>query len=314
MFERNADANRNRLFELAMSMASLRRWLLPSIEAELVVYVNEQSDLPLRKLLRVLGLKGRTVRMDLRKSDIEFAQSLRTFAPVDRICIRRALADVDELDGSRSRLLLGNDVHFWGDPTELTSFLDEGAGVLYAIDDVTFGEPYRLRYAVDHLPGFLGDFYVLSAGVTMPAEALRSAAAAVDSWPTDRWDHIHPVFEPPIHAGDQMALAVVLSDYESAALPTDRYCHRDPGPRAIVGHVKPAAQWSSPRLLLPLLPFFVMMRIAREPCSTLRNGQLRDGVDAAVAKPLCAPGRWLKGRVMNRSGGTTGRQRTRRGL
>jgi hypothetical protein len=220
-----------RMSELVCSLTSLKLYVAPFIKLQVVIYTLTEFMPRISQILSSFGFAEHSVLDMTHAEDERFAETVRHCSAVDRICIRRMLADFSLLPSDQFRLLLGTDIIFLRPPEELISFVKnpDREKVLYMVDNLTFGENlYRLTYHSGNiLAGLLGDFYCLAPGVSIAREAIQSCLHTIDSWPpAARW-RPHPNGMPLdyAHACEQQAAAILLADFPATQLPTSSYRH-----------------------------------------------------------------------------------------
>jgi hypothetical protein len=245
------------LRELALSAAGVRAFVAPHVPIQPVVYTLPEHQDVHQRLFAALGLGARVVVLEDPQA-AAFADSIEHCLPVDRICIRRMLADFTLLPTDHHRLLVGTDCFFLAPPEEVLSHARTdapAAKVLYAVDNLTWdGERYRLRFWDGPiLPGLLGDFYCLAPGVSLSTDAIVGALRLIDSWPTDvtRWSHPTGNVQP--RACEQQAAAMLLAAYPASELPPERYPHYKHLPGAVMVHTHELGSEVLPHLDRPVI-------------------------------------------------------------
>jgi hypothetical protein len=232
----------SRVAELVCSLLSLKLYLLPYVEHEIVCYTEEAYLKRLEQIFSLIGISSFHFILLNDKEDFEFSQSLKYASPVDRICVRRMLKDFRELSSENFRLLMGNDCYFFSKPNNIFDFMEEDYtnSVMYMIDNLTFlGMPYHLRYSETNiLRGLLGDFYCLSPNVSLCIESIMSYLRTIDSWPPlRRWRPDLPKFmSNKTHACEQQCAAILLAKYKSFQLPSSTYNHLIPKVNCVLLH------------------------------------------------------------------------------
>lgn len=224
-------ADEARVAELVCSLTSLKLHVEPFLQIRVVIFTLPRHQARLEQILNLFQFRESSVLDTSNSENEEFAATIVHCAPVDRLCIRRMLADFSILPSTQFRLLLGTDIIFLRPPVELINFVKgpKGKQVLYLADTPSFeGALYRLSYHDGKiLAGLLGDFYCLAPGVSLSREAIMSCLRRIDSWPAvGRWNP-HPQCTPIdlTHACEQQAAAVLLADFSAQQLPADSYFH-----------------------------------------------------------------------------------------
>jgi hypothetical protein len=218
-------ADQRRVAELVCSLVSVKLFILPSCSARIVIYTLPQHMARFSQILDYLGLTDYAI-VDLAKpEDEKFASTIEHCTFVDRLCIRRMLADFRELPEDAFRLLIGTDCYFFRRPAELLSFLGQDAEsreqVLYMVDNYSFaGKLYRLTYYEKQtLEGLMGDFYCLAPGVSLEREAILSCLKMIDSWPKlGRWVPERRTGQDSVHACEQQAASILLGKFSAKRL------------------------------------------------------------------------------------------------
>lgn len=232
-----------RVAEFICSIISVKIYLLPYTECTIVIYTLQRYLNRLQEILNYLEIKNAAFVIMENEEDIAFADSIKNCSVVDRICIRRMLADFRELPESSFRLLLGTDCYFFRVPHEVISYTwnqNHEAKVLYMIDNQTFrGKRYKLRfYRSPILEGLLGDFYCIAPGVSLKRESIMSCLKLIDDWPLyQRWQPDLPKFmKKKVHACEQQAAAMLLGQFPGKALPSSLYNHNLPKNGCVLLH------------------------------------------------------------------------------
>jgi|GEM_PF-2472387 len=218
--------DKERMAQLVFSLMTLRDFVLPYVNYQIVIYTTEDFKDRLQEIFYLLEIaKFELILLD-NQNDIDFSESINRCSLVDRICIRRMLADFRELPTNSFRLLLGNDIYFLSIPHEIISYtwnFDPETKVLYMIDDFFFRtKPYRLTYYRGNiLEGLLGDFYCLAPGIELSRDSIKSALKIIDGWPPyRRWEPELPRnMTKVVHACEQQAAAMLLGNFPAKCLP-----------------------------------------------------------------------------------------------
>ncbi len=230
--------------QLVFSLLSLKLFVLPYAGAcSIIIYTLDKYIPPLKKNLDSLSIANYDFYILDSPSDIDFAESLENCSEVDRICVRRMLADFRVLPVDSFRLLLGNDIYFFSPPQEIISWtfnLNPSVNVLYMIDDFFFKEqPYKLRYyRPEILGGLLGDFYCIAPGVSLERTSIVSCLRLIDDWPPyRRWiPELPRHMTKMVHACEQQAAAMLLGQFVGKALPSSLYNNYVPRKNCVVLH------------------------------------------------------------------------------
>lgn len=228
--------------ELALSLSTLRHFVIPYVNAKICVYILSQYREQYERILLVLNINCELIEVDKTENfdaDTAFANSIKDCEAVDRICIRRMLTDFRLLDVSSYRLLIGCDVFFLAPPDEILQAYwspNTNVKVLYMADTSTFrGIPYELTYFHGKiLSGLLGDFYLLSPGVTLSEKAIKGCLNLIDSWPSA--DRYMPRIDCRTNQSEQQTAAILLQPFGGEMLRPARYSHCLAGPDVAVLH------------------------------------------------------------------------------
>lgn len=232
-----------RVSELVCSLLSLKLFLFPYLDCHLVIYTLDCYKPRLQEILNYLEINNFSFIFLDSKEDIAVAESIKNCTHVDRIVIRRMLADFRELPSSTFRLLMGADCYFFQPPQEIISYTwnkNPPHKILYMIDNFTFrGIPYKLRfYRPEILKGLLGDFYCLAPGVSLNRESIIRCLKLIDDWPLeDRWIPSLPRnMKNLVHACEQQAVAMLLGQFPGKALSSSLYNHWMPRSSCVLLH------------------------------------------------------------------------------
>lgn len=179
------------------------------------------------------------------QGDLKFADTIEHCSSVDRICIRRMLADFRELRSDKFRLLMGTYCYFFRIPQEIIAYTcnsNPERKVLYMIDNLsTGGKPYRLRYyRPEILGGLHGDFYCLAPGVTLQAESIKSCLKIVDDWPLSRsyLPDLPKDLKQMVFPCEQQAASMLLGQFPGKMLSPLLSNHMSPRKETVLLHTK----------------------------------------------------------------------------
>lgn len=225
--------DRYRWRQLTFAMTTMKRFILPYLDAELVVYTLQRHQPDLARMAEYLELPFQIVAIDAdadRWREVsDFANSIQHCSEVDRICIVRMLTDFHLLPPDSCRLLVDTDFYFLRPPDELLQFCwaggEAGTKVLFATDNYTFGgHHYELPFfSGPILNGLIGALYCMAPGVHLSQGAIQGCLRLIDHWPPVR-ERYKPIYQF-VHACEQQAAAIMLAPFGGRALPRDRYSH-----------------------------------------------------------------------------------------
>ncbi|SDO19010.1 hypothetical protein SAMN05216360_11636 [Methylobacterium phyllostachyos] len=255
--------------ELALSMATLKYFIGPYVDLKVVIYIQQRYRPKFEAFAASYGFNYKLVALDdgpIFHHDKEFAQTIVNCEDVDRICIRRMLADFRELDVQSHRLLIGADVFFFAAPDEILRFYWSSGNknrVLYAADTLSFrGSLYKLKFfRAPIIEGLLGDFYMLAPGVSLTEKSIKQCLRLIDSWPVSECQFV-PEVSCRSNLSEQHAAAILLEPFGGELLPPERYNHSQYGPDSVATH------WHAANLVAQRMPEAVM-RIFGEALHTI---------------------------------------------